>query len=312
MNDVGTVTATTRSISWTPPLVISSTAVGRIRVEARDASNSVLTQDVSDGTFVFGSGTSGTTRIVGYFPEYQYSRFASIDLGAVTQINYFSISGNTDGTLNTTNVNLTHLNTVVAAVHNRGGKVSIAVDWSTPFISIAQNSAALTNFVNNLVQFCTTYALNGIDLDWEPANPTTVDINNYGVLIDALHTQTASRGLLLSAAVNPIRHVIPLSAIAHLDWIAVMDYDIKLPNHADYDDSVNYLNGWVTYGVPKNKLLMGVPFYGRNQDINWSTNLKATYGTIVDARGLVSDALWTLSVTEKSARSLPWLIETLE
>ena len=28
--------------------------------------------------------------------------------------------------------------------------------------------------------------------------------------------------------------------------------------------------------------------------------------------GRVSEALWTLSVTEKSARNLPWLIETLE
>ena len=56
-NDVGTATSASRSISWTPPLVISPTAMGRIRVQARNASNSVLSQDVSDGTFTFGSST---------------------------------------------------------------------------------------------------------------------------------------------------------------------------------------------------------------------------------------------------------------
>jgi hypothetical protein len=58
-NDVGTASSTASSISWTPPLMISTTAVGRIRVEARNASNSVLSQDVSDGTFTFNNAVNG-------------------------------------------------------------------------------------------------------------------------------------------------------------------------------------------------------------------------------------------------------------
>ena len=58
LNDVGTATAASLSISWTPPLVISPTAVGRIRLQARNASNSVLSQDVSDGTFTFNNNAS--------------------------------------------------------------------------------------------------------------------------------------------------------------------------------------------------------------------------------------------------------------
>jgi GH18 family chitinase len=281
LNDVGTATAASLSISWTPPLVISPTAVGRIRVQARNASNSVLSQDVSDGTFTFGSSTTGTTRVVGYFPEYEYSRFSSIDLSALTQINYFSISGNADGTLSTANINTSHLDAVVAAAHNNSDKVSITLDWSTPFIAIAQNPTALANFVNNLVQFCNTHVLDGVDLDWEPTNPTTSDINSFGVLIDALHTQTSSRGLLLSAAVNAINHIIPQSVIADLDWVAVMDYDLQLGDHANYDLSVQFLNGWATYGVPKAKLLMGVPFYGQDGQGYGGTHT-LSYRTIVN------------------------------
>ena len=60
LNDVGTAYSTDRSISWTPPLVISPTAVGQIRVEARDASNSVLSQAFS-GTFTFNLSLTGLT-----------------------------------------------------------------------------------------------------------------------------------------------------------------------------------------------------------------------------------------------------------
>ena len=56
----GTAYSTDRSISWTPPLVISPTAVGQIRVEARDASNSVLSQAFS-GTFTFNLSLTGLT-----------------------------------------------------------------------------------------------------------------------------------------------------------------------------------------------------------------------------------------------------------
>jgi hypothetical protein len=53
VNNVGTAAATSRSISWTPPITISPTALGQIRVEACNASNSVLSQAFSNGLFFF-------------------------------------------------------------------------------------------------------------------------------------------------------------------------------------------------------------------------------------------------------------------
>ncbi|HUT94089.1 MAG TPA: NBR1-Ig-like domain-containing protein, partial [Thermoguttaceae bacterium] len=76
LNNVGTASSTNQSISWMPPLVISPTAVGRIRVQARDASNSVLSQDVSDGTFTFTSQQSAVT--------------AKIDIGLLDLIDQYA------------------------------------------------------------------------------------------------------------------------------------------------------------------------------------------------------------------------------
>ena len=52
-HNVGPATAASRSISWTLPAKVSATALGRIRVEACNASNSVLSQAFSTGIFFF-------------------------------------------------------------------------------------------------------------------------------------------------------------------------------------------------------------------------------------------------------------------
>ena len=54
-NDVGIVLGTSRSTSWAPPLTISNSAAGRIRVQARSANGAVVAQDISDSNFNFGS-----------------------------------------------------------------------------------------------------------------------------------------------------------------------------------------------------------------------------------------------------------------
>jgi len=132
-----------------------------------------------------------------------------------------------------------------------------------------------------LVQFCADNHLDGIDLDWEAdenvANETP-NSSDYGLLIDALHNAMPAGGLL-SVAVNAILHQISLQTVSELDWVAVMDYDLQLGDHANYDLSTQYLNEWAAYGVSKDKLLMGVPFYGRDT-IRWADTL--IYGRIVN------------------------------
>ena len=60
-----------------------------------------------------------------------------------------------------------------------------------------------------------------------------------------------------------------------IDRIHVMAYDQGTP-HAPFAGAVKDLRYWETQGAPKAKLLLGLPFYGRN-----AQNTARTYGELV-------------------------------
>jgi hypothetical protein len=219
-------------------------------------------------------------RVVGYIPEYRYGLFNNFDLSAVTHVNYFAITANANGSLSTSPGDLAHLDAVVAAAHARGRTVSVVIDPGSAFMPIAQNATALTAFANNITAFCTAHALDGVDLDWEPLGPPQSQINSYGTMINALRQRAPN--LILTAAVNPITHVVPLSAVPSLSWINVMGYDIDYANHSSYSASISALVGWNNYGVPRDKLVLGMPFYGR-KGTSWSNTQAATYSDILQS-----------------------------
>lgn len=202
---------------------------------------------------------SAATRIVGYFPDYRFGSVNSIDFTKVTHINYFSVSANSDGSLDMANISLSHLATLVTKAHTAHDTISITVG-PQQFDTIANNSSVLGTFVTNIVNFALNNHLDGIDIDWEPPSGTSAPV--YKTFLDALYAQTHPHGLLLTEAVNPITHEIPVAAIADLDWINVMGYDFTLSDPSGLTESENALASWASYGAPKDKLVLGVPFYG--------------------------------------------------
>src|SRR5262245_7300553 len=192
---------------------------------------------------------------------------------------------------------MAHLDTLVAAAHTKGLTVSVVIDPVSAFTSLFGSPTPRTAFINNIVAFCTAHALDGIDPDWEPGwgTLTHTDATNYGTLINGL--RAAAPNLLLSTAVNPEmwididpgvpvvkEYVVPLSAANTLDWIGVMGYDLTVPDHSPYQRSINDLDAWYAYvapaGVPRSKMVLGVPFYGR-ATTSWSVT--ALYNDIINA-----------------------------
>jgi chitinase len=203
---------------------------------------------------------------------------------------------------------------------NPGLKTLISVGgWtlSGQFSDIALTVASRTAFVNDCVDFMVAYGFDGIDIDWEYPVGGGLESNvnrpedkeNYTLLLAAFRDRldiVAPGSLLTIAAPGGAEHIenIDMIGIAtHVDWINIMSYDF----HGGWDSTTghnaalypntdspftseatsnahaaiqNYLDG----GVPADKVVMGVPFYGRG----WSGVPNVEMGLFQSSTGLPS------------------------
>jgi chitinase len=174
--------------------------------------------------------------------------------------------------------------------------------WSAHFSDVALTEESRRHFVESCIDrfLVGRYEgiLDGIDIDWEfpvgggLAENTTrpEDRENYTLLmeefrrqLDELEAESGRHYLLtLAAPAGPdIYANIELERISqYLDWLNLMAYDFhgrldQITNfHAALypsaaDPAASYLNahaavqGYLDAGVPPEKLVLGVPFYGR-------------------------------------------------
>jgi PKD repeat protein len=176
-------------------------------------------------------------RIVGYFPWWESGDINSIDYSKVTDIIYFHIWPNADGSLDTTDINydISNLHTIRDRAHAAG--------------------------------------LDGIDIDWEPID-TEAKKDNFVLLLSDLSDALLPDGKLVTVAVNAERVELRASAVNSLSWINIMAYDMNWNNaeHSTFSDVVAALDRYEAIGVPKEKLVLGIPFYGRSSE--WSSEMK--------------------------------------
>ncbi|MEU8263023.1 glycosyl hydrolase family 18 protein [Micromonospora sp. NPDC048999] len=204
---------------------------------------------------------------VGYMPSWSGS-VNSIQYGKLTHINYAFVLPNNDGSLRAVD-NPSKLSSLVSLGHANNVKVSIAIGgWNdgddSAFEALAANSGARGAFVNNVVNFVNQYGLDGVDIDWEYPDPGA-SANNYSQLMQQLSSALHSRGKLLTAAVVSEGYYVqgvPTAVFGYVDWLNIMAYDGGSP-HANYDWSINSVNGWKSRGLPAGKAVLGVPFYSR-------------------------------------------------
>ncbi len=236
----------------------------------------------SSSGFQFGPLTVHTAeampskRIVGYFPWWESGDIDSIDYTKLTDIIYFHIWPNSDGSLNTSAVNLSDLNTIRDRAHAAGVTISIAAGgWrvSDGFPPMAQDPIARANFVSNISNFISTNNLDGIDIDWEtPINQVKID--NQDILLSDLADVLHPLGKTVTVAANGDVVELKASATNSVDWVNIMAYDMNWSNaeHSTFVDSVSALQRYETIGISKEKLTLGIPFYGRTD--GWTSEIK--------------------------------------
>src|ERR1043165_701316 len=205
---------------------------------------------------------------------------AVIPYNQLTQINYSFLTPNADGSFNPIN-NDWKLKQIVATAHTNRVKVLISVGgwgWDKQFETMAASAEARRVFVQNLKSFVDEYQLDGADIDWE--YPDAGDSSrNFLSLIQELRAALSDK-LLTAAVVSYGDNSLGISpfSFALLDFVNVMAYDG--PEHGTMEQFNKGIAYWSERGVPKEKLIIGIPFYSHVKN---SSAEGLSYAKLVEA-----------------------------
>ncbi|KAL3620739.1 hypothetical protein CASFOL_035651 [Castilleja foliolosa] len=163
---------------------------------------------------------------------------------------------------------------------------------SSLFARMAANPSSRAAFIRSSIRVARRLGFDGVDLDWEYPQFTT-EMDNLGHLLDEwrveIQKEAAATGkppLLLTAAVyfSPLiswprlRSYPARSITKNLDFVNVMNYDYvgwwdrpwatgahaALFNPRNNVSTSYGMDAWIRAGVPRSKLVMGLPLYGRS------------------------------------------------
>lgn len=148
-----------------------------------------------------------------------------------------------------------------------GGQIPLCSgDWATLL-----QPANRPKLVASLTRFVDDYDLDGLDIDLEWAVLTRIDTDgNYTPFASELHDALKARGKLLTCATaSHPGGMIPQASIVSFDYVNIMSYDFigtdwgaPGSEHASFEQARDDIAVWQARGLPKSKLVLGVPFFG--------------------------------------------------
>lgn len=189
---------------------------------------------------------------------------------------------------------------LLAAMRNTNPELNVLVSvggwlWSTNFSDMALTPESREVFEDSVLRFLTQYDLDGLDIDWEyPGMPGAghpfrpQDKQNFTALLKELREQfdaaarRSGKRLYLTVAMGASDDVIANTEMhkvqRYVDSVNLMNYDYYEPgsesitgNHAPlFTDPADpravsadaSVRAYEKAGVPAEKILLGVPFYG--------------------------------------------------
>lgn len=218
-------------------------------------------------------------KIVGYYSEiFKDPIDQNVQFDKLTHITYAFLIPGEDGSL----IGIEKpekLKELVEKSHKNDVEVLIAVGgWSyqnipldPKFEKMAASDETRKKFIENIMKFVEEYHLDGVEIDWEYPD-LGQSSQNYEKLILELSKALKEKEKYLTAALNgawsktegpAVSKSVTDKCLKEFDWINIMAYDANDEQHSPLwfaDTSISY---WINRGVPKGKIVIGVPFYAR-------------------------------------------------
>ena len=229
-------------------------------------------------------------KVVGYLPYYRFSLVDKISFDKVTYVNL--AFGNLNASGNLVVGNGAVILPIVQKIKSSDIKVLLSIagggdtgEYWEKYLSNAYRKDCILRMVNFVIE----NKLDGIDVDIEGSLITSLGVD-YNSFVQELKDQLHAKGLAITAALTPtfLDMVITDKTLNSFDFINIMAYDATGPwrpndpgQHSSLSLAENALDFYkIQKGISKEKLVLGVPFYGR--DFNPSDFKALTYESIVN------------------------------
>ncbi len=240
--------------------------------------------------------------VIGYVGGYKgFTDMSMVNPEKLTHINYafVNVRNNRAWLTHERTDTVNFKNLVNLKKKNPDLKILISIGgwtWSKNFSDAALTDTGRKAFAASAVDIIRKYKMDGVDIDWEyPALQgdhnvvRAEDQQNYTLLfrdlrreLDELEKETGNKKLLTAATggfARFLQHTEMAKASKYLDYINLMTYDYFQDaqgiavHHTNLFASNKYLTqnsadkavaDYIAAGVPVNKLVMGIAFYGRS------------------------------------------------
>ena len=235
-------------------------------------------------------------RVVGYYPSWagDYGP-EDVPFDKITHLNFAFLEPQSDGTVVLGSSSDDSLLKDLATYdgENTVFQLSISGGWyPQEFSDAAATAENRQRFARTAVDHVVNYGFDGLDIDWEYPDGTTRadDPHNFTLLLEAVRNELDERlgawtHLTMAGSPNPsiIDDAYEVGTISnYLDHVNVMTYDyhgdwsndtnFNAPLHSPSEDpdgqqnwnASNHMNYWASKPIAKDKLVMGMPFYGRS------------------------------------------------
>jgi len=170
--------------------------------------------------------------------------------------------------------------------------LSIGGWGSGRFSEMAADDNNRRSFAKDCKRIVGEFGLDGIDIDWEyptsdmagiSASPG--DKNNFTLLMKDIRQEIGKNKLLTLATAANAEYIDFAGIEPYIDFVNIMSYDMGNPpyhhsglyrsEHTAGNSVDEAVKAHVKAGMPINKLVMGIPFYGRGRkDVGNFTNYK--------------------------------------
>ncbi|HEY1872754.1 MAG TPA: glycoside hydrolase family 18 protein, partial [Chitinophagaceae bacterium] len=242
--------------------------------------------------------TSHHLLIAGYLANYRMANYNLDNLKYVDRLYYFSVCPNERGELEISQEDISNIKLIKSRLGQSQSLYLVVGGWtqSKNIPQMASVKSLREEFVRNVAEFCKENGLQGVDLDWEDF-PAEVNKEDFSKLVEdlskALHSERL--GFTIALGVSDKKIQMAVNSLPYVDEINIMSYGKfdEAGNQAPMELFQSWLLNYLTATVPKEKLIVGVPFYGKRLANSSDTSRVAvSFAEIVTTTHPASSVNW--------------------